>query len=663
MKKISEDDRVIFLPQTDLLWNTYFDRVNLLLDQKLNYPEDVNDAVELYQCKRMVESYGNYFDDLERKVLLGRKAFGLACKFIAIALKKYSLCDLLERCDPFEYREQLLCLIRDSEAYKKINCRNVREALESSFDIIEYILFQRELVVEFDQQIRDYLMSNKCKAAEILINNFAHPSYGGRRGSEKKPVAPKSLTVEDVNSIMLDYIKSNSCNLNYLNNIVSWSKNVAGLNYTPSREVVVEAKKKYDLEAEKLFSESYYRYTYIVSIDPKQEEYKLEEALDGGVSVKFGGNWLNKYMDYATILNNFIYIFDYFVDESGLLCMPSNPYAVNALISSISSDGPNSYPKATGFLYRNSLAISCMKLYVTFLKKSDIYLENVIEWVFNSYIKEELGIAGFSISLPSRGASALDCCKLIGPEIERILIAYQVYVEMGEVDPYHCQKIGFKNFSEIPSALSQKYAEPGIEFEKISTLLCSDQSPLAHSKEHPDAPPSFLGIIIGREANRNDFAKVYQQHIDLLSEYGIVAISDSGKISATSIALILGLIWQRGAVVTYKRDEKSRGELTSLEQKGWLKFTSNLFTQRESDYLSYMFNNAKFDDAKALRNKYAHGGFSVENPNSSEFEEDYIALLVVLMCVTLKIFDELHFNIKSNLVKGSVVFPVISMES
>ena len=220
MNKISEDDRIIFLPQTDLLWNTYFDRVNLLLDRKLNYPEDVNDAVELYQCKRMVESYGNYFDDLERKVLLGRKAFGLACKFIAIALKKYSLCDLLERCDPFEYREQLLCLIRDSEAYKKINCRDVGEALESSFDIIDYILFQRELVVEFDQQIRDYLMSNKCDAAEILINNFAHPSYGGRKGSEKKPVAPKSLTVEDVNSIMLDYIKSSSCNLNYLNNII-----------------------------------------------------------------------------------------------------------------------------------------------------------------------------------------------------------------------------------------------------------------------------------------------------------------------------------------------------------------------------------------------------------------------------------------------------------
>lgn len=172
-----------------------------------------------------------------------------------------------------------------------------------------------------------------------------------------------------------------------------------------------------------------------------------------------------------------------------------------------------------------------------------------------------------------------------------------------------------------------------------------------------------MGIIIDKEANRNDFAEVYQKHIDFLVEYGIVAISDSGRIFATSIALILGLIWQRGAVVVYRRDEKSRGELTSLEQKGWLKFTSNLFTQRESDYLSYMFNNAKFDDAKALRNKYAHGGFSVENPNSSEFEEDYISLLVVLMCVTLKIFDELHFNIKPNLAKGSVVFPVISMES
>lgn len=277
MKKISEDDRVIFLPQTDLLWNTYFDRVNLLLDQKLNYPEDVNDAVELYQCKRIVESYGNYFDDLERKVLLGGRAFGLACEFIAIALKKYSLCDLLERCDPFEYREQLLCLIRDSKAYKKINCRNVGEALESSSDIIEYILFQRELVVEFDQQIRDYLMSNKCNAAEILINNFAHPSYGGRKGNEKKPVAPKSLTVEDVNSIMLDYIKSSSCNLNYLNNIVSWSKNAAGLNYTPSRRVVVEAKKKYDLEIEKLFSKNYYRYTYIYRLIQSRKNINLRK--------------------------------------------------------------------------------------------------------------------------------------------------------------------------------------------------------------------------------------------------------------------------------------------------------------------------------------------------------------------------------------------------
>ena len=56
-----------------------------------------------------------------------------------------------------------------------------------------------------------------------------------------------------------------------------------------------------------------------------------------------------------------------------------------------------------------------------------------------------------------------------------------------------------------------------------------------------------------------------------------------------------------------------------------------------------MFNDAMFSNALGLRNKYDHGNRFIDDPESPQISSDYSALLMVLVCVILKINDDLSF--------------------
>lgn len=85
---------------------------------------------------------------------------------------------------------------------------------------------------------------------------------------------------------------------------------------------------------------------------------------------------------------------------------------------------------------------------------------------------------------------------------------------------------------------------------------------------------------------------------------------------------------------------------------------SSLFSDHESEYLSYVFDQRSFDSALALRNKYSHGSDPLDDSNGFECEQDYILLLHVLICVLLKINDELADHVGIELDVGFVDWPL-----
>lgn len=57
--------------------------------------------------------------------------------------------------------------------------------------------------------------------------------------------------------------------------------------------------------------------------------------------------------------------------------------------------------------------------------------------------------------------------------------------------------------------------------------------------------------------------------------------------------------------------------------------------------MNFMLNNERFSNSQALRNKYDHASGAVNDPNDLSYIKNYCLLLNLLICVTLKINDEL----------------------
>lgn len=83
---------------------------------------------------------------------------------------------------------------------------------------------------------------------------------------------------------------------------------------------------------------------------------------------------------------------------------------------------------------RESLANVEVVAYANFLESRGTRLEDALEWTYKVYFEEEYSVSGFTLALPSRGASWLDKCKSIGPEIERSVKSYSLFSRIGKID-------------------------------------------------------------------------------------------------------------------------------------------------------------------------------------------------------------------------------------
>lgn len=81
--------------------------------------------------------------------------------------------------------------------------------------------------------------------------------------------------------------------------------------------------------------------------------------------------------------------------------------------------------------------------------------------------------------------------------------------------------------------------------------------------------------------------------------------------------------------------------MESLINQRILNYCDRLFAPIEAAYLDFMFNDASFANSIALRNRYDHAHSSIENPQADNVRDDYYKLLSLLICITLKINEEL----------------------
>lgn len=197
------------------------------------------------------------------------------------------------------------------------------------------------------------------------------------------------------------------------------------------------------------------------TVDEIYDHFRYERGI--GFNIVYSEDWLSEHLDFPTILNNFIYVFN-LVNRSMIYKIPDPAIADIMLLDF----GKEIMTQHTTFMAEERRILDCIKSYYTFLNKRGIHLEDVVTWFFNEYIKKSFGIEGFYINkIPEDGNFFSKCC-LIAIAIES---AYKQYscINISKKQVLH-QDMGSLKIRDTKSHITgnPKY----VYFRKKNLLSC-----------------------------------------------------------------------------------------------------------------------------------------------------------------------------------------------
>lgn len=197
------------------------------------------------------------------------------------------------------------------------------------------------------------------------------------------------------------------------------------------------------------------------TVDDIYDHFRYERGI--GFNIIYSEDWLSEHLDFPTILNNFIYIFE-LVNRSMIYKIPDPAIADMMLLDF----GKEIMTQHTTFMAEERRILDCIKSYYNFLNKRGIHLEDVVTWFFNEYIKKSFGIEGFYINKIPEDGNFFSKCYLMAIAIES---AYKQYscINISKKQVLH-QDMGSLKIRDTKSHITgnPKY----VYFRKKNLLSC-----------------------------------------------------------------------------------------------------------------------------------------------------------------------------------------------
>lgn len=631
--------RIVSYDRNDWAVGAFIDRcLHILKEGHRIQIATINDAIEVHQLKLTFETVPELFKEAEVGDVASAVAalFANACKYTSETLKSSGILYIYEKVE-MQYAAQFWDLVHACGAERLISGEGISELLSRHIDCLAPILENDKLVKLFDTEIRESLIDNPYYSAELLIREYATESR-----SQNAIHLPKCLSQGDFDSIMAGYLDDQRANPSLMEALFNWPSGATKCRFSPSPDVKVRAKRAYDKAMDALFRQGTgLKYGAGVQIDPEQVACKGIKVDGLTFTYSFSETWLGKYTDNASIMNNCRYLLDV-VDRSGLMAAPAHSHEESGLLATLGSHVLGEYRMNTISNMRESLAYVEVLAYAHFLESHGTRLEDALEWTYNVYFEEEYSISGFTLALPSKGASWLDKCKSIGPEIERVAKSYSVYSRIGKIDGDYFPYESFKSFGTLNALSEKKYAIGGTNFERWGFCLFSDQCMLTSRKGHDDRACCFFDLITKAMVTIDDFdaanAEILQQLVD---RQLVIACEETGFLSPTPRLIYLKAVWDKGAIALGRCGDGDLALIDGLVSDEMLSYCGKLFAPDEAAYLDYMFNDASFPNSQGLRNRYDHAHSPIADPNAAGIRSDYYRMLTLLVAITLKINDEL----------------------
>ena len=599
-------------------------KINSLLQQNVN----INHILEIYNIEKILH---NTVDPNDNSKLLNIKISKLqkickkqiGCFFHNIIDDNF---EKIEKEVSADYYDDFWEAFNNFQGFKNVSNQVFKSYLENTDRALSFILKHKNIVNYYGKELKDILL--------ISSQTINFIKYKFLNKNKRNYYLPQELSSDDIKNIIIKYTESKDPNPNTLE-LILYAPKISECPIDNKTKLV--AKKKiqqfYDLNNSNK-SEHWIK----VQFKEQEEISKLSKG-NGNYTFSFDSKWLEEHLDFPTILNNFIYVFNFF-DFSCRSNIISRKNDTSALESILQNNGIKFYEKNHVFQFQSIFSTICLNMYYDFLNRNKIDIEVVFKWFFENYLKKEFSIDRFFFNNSSNEATFLEKCKNLSSEIERVLTQYHFYVqdskinhELIELSPIE------KDIFNCPGLLDKKYIYPKSNIIKnIMSLMFSDQTSLAYIGNDLENHSSFFETILNERIYINNLSDHQSSCVKFLEKKNVVHITPDGLIAPSlPESFVLRDLFNKDVSCFNYFNLEQKQVIKKLAENGDIEIQNTLFSIPEQKYLSYILNDKKYTNGLEIRNKYLHGRYPLDE---NSHYTDYLILLNVMILIIVKINEE-----------------------
>lgn len=597
---------------------------------------DINKVFELYHTKLFFDNVCNISGWTDEKY---NKYKNLTNEFTTLIYEKVfknltedNILDKYENCY-VTYWDDFRNLFYMFKTYKRISKTKFPEIVYGLRWSPFHILEDKDFVNYFDVEISQVL-ENPEYGVRFVISYYLE-----KQEKKQKIYIPKNFTVDKRIKLINDYLQGKPVNPNYLQLIIH-AKNTKELPITPKMRKQADNRNNEFWENNK--SAQFQKYGFCVSFGSYDKEKNFRND-NGNWIFEYGTEWIKKNTDYPTVLNNFIYIFEYVDIQMRCSCVSHrNNRSVFSNLFAIKGNGM--FDKSVAFDMLDHLSDAQMAGYVRELSKYNIVIENVIKWFFEDYLLNEFKIQNYVCNMPKASDSLLSKCKTIASAIDGVLNRYKIYCDDGEIDEDLFQYItDSPRIKDVPSLIKNKYCYVvSDDILKEMNLIFSSQSMLGYTERTKSKYSTFLDLILNENMKVSELFSYNQDAIKWLIDRGTIFIENEIiKFNKERVAILKD--FYENDVISLQHTRFPL--LKEMINNGDVVTDNKLLTKPEYQYFDYLLNNAEFSDGKAIRNKYTHDAIIVDENIMSN---DYNTMLKIMIMLIIKINDDCCLSEKIN---------------
>lgn len=503
---------------------------------------------------------------------------------------------------------------------------------------VQYFLRCKSLVNKYKSELKKYLLKNK-RTAELLLNEYEIEN------NKKFKLYFPNFTGKEIENIFLNYISNETANLNYLQIIPYLGCDEIKL----SDNIKLKALKKTKEKSSALFRNGGgIQFGSEVKIGEFNEPIKVSEK-DNVYSYNYDKNWIKENLDFPTLLNNFIYLFE-FVDKQMRFVNVSKKSQMGIFESILGVHTKKEYKTGMSFQMIQATALMQMLSYNKELENYDLSIEKCIDWFYSEYLKDEFDINDFIVHIESSPQNHFEKCRVLFPEIDGIIKQFAIYQEYGEID-HDLIEISSNSvlFEQVKSLNKNKYIYA--DKEKLNIVfyyLFSDQSGLGYLKGS-EKYRTLFDLLINEKIKFKDFEDYQREDIKWLLDNKLLKRDRKGFLNFfnNKEIYIYYDLYNNDVISFYHYPLEYQKLMLSLAKKRKLYFKDTLFSEPEIQYMNYYLNNRNVSNGLSIRNRYGHGT-QPKKDNEDTHSQNYMYLLYIIVLITIKINDDLCIYDENN---------------